>query len=177
MLTGCWQDRGDPPDDERQDCSKHVEDYYWNKLTLNPLMWKIWWAPNNASKWQMGFNSAFKGLIENSASSWFLLYGYTRDYSLSQSKHHVPWIIIFFPAMKFLEAHLTLNEVMITLWATENESRFRELQADKKSYASFSRIVCQAGTVYIFTWWKKSVTICTILPHTLILTRTLLHLP
>ena len=31
-------------------------------LTLNPLTWKIWW-PNNASRWQMGFNSAFKGLI------------------------------------------------------------------------------------------------------------------
>jgi len=30
-------------------------------LTLNPLTWKIWWA-NNASRWQMGFNSAFKGL-------------------------------------------------------------------------------------------------------------------
>ena len=25
-------------------------------------MWRIRWAPNNASKWQMGFNSAFKGL-------------------------------------------------------------------------------------------------------------------
>jgi len=37
-------------------------------LTLNPLTWKIWWAPNNASRWQMGFNSAFKGLsyISNS---------------------------------------------------------------------------------------------------------------
>ena len=32
-------------------------------LTLNPLTWKIWRAPNNASNWQMGFNSAFKGLI------------------------------------------------------------------------------------------------------------------
>jgi len=31
--------------------------------TLILLMWRIWWAPNNASKWQMGFNSAFKGLI------------------------------------------------------------------------------------------------------------------
>jgi len=31
-------------------------------LTLNPLTWKICWAPNNASKWQMGFNSAFEGL-------------------------------------------------------------------------------------------------------------------
>ena len=25
-------------------------------------MWRIWRAPNNASRWQMGFNSAFKGL-------------------------------------------------------------------------------------------------------------------
>jgi hypothetical protein len=25
-------------------------------------MWRIWRAPNNASKWQMRFNSAFKGL-------------------------------------------------------------------------------------------------------------------
>jgi len=31
-------------------------------LTLNPLTWKIWWAPNNPSRWQMGFNSACKGL-------------------------------------------------------------------------------------------------------------------
>ena len=31
-------------------------------LTLTLLRWRIWWAPNNASKWQMGFNLAFKGL-------------------------------------------------------------------------------------------------------------------
>jgi len=31
-------------------------------LTLYLLTWKIWWAPNNASKGQMGFNSACKGL-------------------------------------------------------------------------------------------------------------------
>jgi len=31
-------------------------------LTLIPLMWRIWWAPNNASKWQMGINSPIKGL-------------------------------------------------------------------------------------------------------------------
>ena len=33
-------------------------------LTLYLLMWRIWWAPNNASRWQMGFNSAFGGLIK-----------------------------------------------------------------------------------------------------------------
>jgi hypothetical protein len=32
-------------------------------LTLILLTWKIWLAPNNASKWQMWFNSAFKGLV------------------------------------------------------------------------------------------------------------------
>jgi len=32
-------------------------------LTLNPLNWKIWLASNNASRWQMGFNSAFEELI------------------------------------------------------------------------------------------------------------------
>ena len=32
------------------------------KLTLILPTWIIWWAPNNANKWQMGFNSALKGL-------------------------------------------------------------------------------------------------------------------
>ena len=31
-------------------------------LTLILLKWTIWRAPSNASKWRMGFNSAFKGL-------------------------------------------------------------------------------------------------------------------
>ena len=34
-----------------------------NDLTLILLKWRKWWTPNNASKWQMGFNSAFKGLM------------------------------------------------------------------------------------------------------------------
>jgi len=33
------------------------------RLSLILLTWRIWWAPNNASRWQMGFNSAFKWLI------------------------------------------------------------------------------------------------------------------
>ena len=32
-------------------------------ITLNPLTWKILWALNNASIWQMGFNLGFKGII------------------------------------------------------------------------------------------------------------------
>jgi hypothetical protein len=32
------------------------------KLTLILATWTKWWAPASASKWRMGFNSAFKGL-------------------------------------------------------------------------------------------------------------------
>jgi len=33
-------------------------------LTLFLLTWIIWCVPNNANKWQMGYNSAFKGLTK-----------------------------------------------------------------------------------------------------------------
>ena len=36
--------------------------YNNSKLTLNPLKTTITAPPSNASKWQMGFNSAFIGL-------------------------------------------------------------------------------------------------------------------
>ena len=36
--------------------------YREDGLTLNLLTWTKWWAPASASKWRMGFNSAFKGL-------------------------------------------------------------------------------------------------------------------
>jgi len=29
------------------------------RLTPILVTWRIWWAPNNDSRWQMGFNSAF----------------------------------------------------------------------------------------------------------------------
>ena len=50
----------------------HVKNRYsCHVLTLNPLTWKIWWAPNNASRWQMGFNSAFKRLMKLKFSDMF----------------------------------------------------------------------------------------------------------
>jgi hypothetical protein len=42
-----------------------VADGRWDltrRLTLILLTWRIWWAPNNGSRWQMRFNSAFRGL-------------------------------------------------------------------------------------------------------------------
>ena len=44
--------------------SKHSASFIKpDKLTLNLLTTTIVAPPSNASKWQMGFNSAFKGLI------------------------------------------------------------------------------------------------------------------
>ena len=54
------------------------ETYY--VLTLILLTWRIWWAPNNASKWQMVFISAFKGLSRSKAFVGLLsLLGKCRD--------------------------------------------------------------------------------------------------
>jgi len=49
-------------------------------LTLTLLTWRIWWAPNNVSRWQTGFNSEFKGLNYNSCPGWIdsHLYGAPR---------------------------------------------------------------------------------------------------
>ena len=43
-------------------CWEREEQPNYSLLTLTLLTWTIWWAPTNASKWQLGFNSAFKGL-------------------------------------------------------------------------------------------------------------------
>jgi len=32
------------------------------RLIIILLTWRIWWAPNNASKWQMEFNAVLKEL-------------------------------------------------------------------------------------------------------------------
>jgi hypothetical protein len=40
----------------------HKTQLHFRSLCFILLTWRMWWAPNNASRWQMGFNSAFKGL-------------------------------------------------------------------------------------------------------------------
>jgi len=39
-------------------------------FTLILLTWRIWWTPNNASRWPMGFNSAFEGFKSNIGLVW-----------------------------------------------------------------------------------------------------------
>ena len=45
-------------------------------LTLNLLTTTIVAPPSNASKWQMGFNSAFKGLIHSQTDTAVLKFGF-----------------------------------------------------------------------------------------------------
>jgi len=45
-----------------------------NDLILILLMWRKWWTRNNASKWQMGFNSAFKWLNKYEIINIYMLY-------------------------------------------------------------------------------------------------------
>jgi hypothetical protein len=40
-------------------------------VTLILLTWRIWWAPNNASRWRMGFNLVFKGLKSDKNNAYF----------------------------------------------------------------------------------------------------------
>jgi hypothetical protein len=63
--TNCCLYTVDPPDDEQQACSKHVEAYYWNKLT------------------------------ENSASCWFMLYGYITMHRQEHIKFFVLFLILY----------------------------------------------------------------------------------
>jgi len=73
--------------------------YYWCStrvsLTLSPLTWRIWWAPNNAIRWQMGFNLAFKGLI-HCFNAFINFYSWQRPVSSSTTSLPVPRGILLF---------------------------------------------------------------------------------
>ena len=65
-------------------------------LTLILPTWRIWWAPNNSSKWQMGFNSVFNPLTPNDlyvsrtaplTSKCCILYIYSTNVGTEYFKH------------------------------------------------------------------------------------------
>ena len=60
--------------------SHYTDKTVYTKLTLILLTWRIWWASNNASKCQMGFNSAFRWLkasFENYYTKYLKLWKHT----------------------------------------------------------------------------------------------------
>jgi len=83
-----------------------TETHQTDHLTLNPLTWKIWWAPNNASRWRMGFNSAFKALVVSPRGR----YDNVR-YMITEPRQ---------------TDHLTINPLTWKIWwAPNNASRWR----------------------------------------------------
>ena len=74
-----------PPDDERQACLKHVLAYYRNKL------------------------------IENSASCWFILYGYITMHGQQNIKlFNDTFYLLFVNKVKFVKDSATANELFLT---------------------------------------------------------------
>jgi hypothetical protein len=71
----------------------HLACSYW--LTFILLTWRIRWAPNNASKWQMGFNLAFKGLISQHVT-WSL---FRRVTYFTESPNHIQPSTVQFPCV------------------------------------------------------------------------------
>jgi hypothetical protein len=64
-------------------------------LTLTLLTWRIWWAPINASRWQMEFNWAFKGLSNAIIEYYFVVQSdWTHNcnsVACRQLKHPLAW--------------------------------------------------------------------------------------
>ena len=59
-------------------------------LTLILLTWRIWWAPYNANRWQMGFNCSFKSLMMKVlAMPW-------SENADSNLKLHLLWLVALF---------------------------------------------------------------------------------
>jgi hypothetical protein len=69
------------------------------QFTLILLTWNIGWAPNNASKWQMKFNSAFKGLLRKLIASFmlFLLWIVILSYNVGRRNALLFNLFQFFP--------------------------------------------------------------------------------
>ena len=87
-YTNCCLDRVDTPDDEQQACSKHVEAYYWNKL------------------------------IENSASYWFILYGYI----MMHGQKNIISVVNWYDLIK-TEVSVEINWNLSSIKLTEKQSK------------------------------------------------------
>ena len=79
-------------------------------LALILLMWKIWWAPNNASKWQMRFYSAFKGLIFSLFIAWSSSVLLDRG-SLNRVLDWRATTLTFYPPVQVLLSHTTPDDL------------------------------------------------------------------
>ena len=153
-TTSC-NTKSSAPEDGQNNCPKHVEltgiinrplllhlvgclyylyliIFFWDflnnlNLTLILKTWRIWWAPNNASKWQMGFNSAFKGSFKTLCTT---LYRYWQWHNKLVMKKK-PWVT---------------SEIKRK--TSSHEHRYPQLNADK---SQITAITCRHITELVIT--------------------------
>jgi len=88
-YTNCCLYRVDPPDDEQQACSKHVEAYYWSEL------------------------------VENSAYYWFMLYGYSDKVTSKEKPSSLLWTVKVKPTNAYSSLSSRCSQVSIFFWSLQ----------------------------------------------------------
>jgi len=123
-YTICCLYRVDPPDDEQQACSKHVEAYYWNKL------------------------------IENSASCWFVLYGYITTHCQQhvKSEHICRQIFITTKSVYIWQCKMQIRLSEVSTNAVMASSVRNELSVDCVTYEYFN----QSRNLFSTKCWRIS---------------------
>jgi len=95
-----------------------------NALTLILLTWRIWWA-NNASRWQVGFHSAFQGLnaVLNPICHLLALLGARHIFHVSGLRVKVPYLDFKPSITAMLSHHVPERVTTLRPWATSSAVR------------------------------------------------------
>ena len=124
-------------------------------LTLTLLTWTIWRAPTNASKWRMGFNSAFKGLTRYYSTM-------VCDAALHTARNDSENLIclhlklIYFCAISSCVISRTIQELFIrstyahyTLTCSRVKNRLWDLMEEETplAYHSVTKIIFKKGVI------------------------------
>jgi hypothetical protein len=104
-------------------------------LTLIMLMWKIRWPPNKGSKWQMGYNSAFKGL------NWLK---YSRSCSWSYCTR-----LSLFMSCSSQDAEVSFNMFTVPIIQSNIYNKFRNV------VIFTTRLFNLSLMFYMLVYWKK----------------------
>jgi len=106
-------------------------------LTLILLTWRIWWAPNNASKWQMGFNPAFNPLNPELNPICYLL---------ALLAHH------FLHVSRIMVKSLTLRLIILYIYIYDiSNLRVKGLRTVRPVYRTGVPLPSRCCILYIFT--------------------------
>ena len=130
-------------------------------LTLNLKTRRIWWAPNNACKWQMGFNSAFKGLLFHFISETQLYYKTILHFNLLTGRQHTG------THQELPEAHKALPFLSHFQDHCWRKTKTSLLQSDQKVCAPYDcTVMTRCGSFinfFLYSAYLKTVTFVNVL--------------